>query len=539
MPSNFSFKPLLTKGVFTSCCMALALSLTACGGGSSGGGGGSSSSGGNSNGGSNGGGTTPPPVSTEPSFRIFAANGGVNTGIELWKTDGTTAGTVLVKDINDSGDSEPTSFVMASKDKWFFIANDGVNGRELWTTDGTEAGTKMVKDIRSGATSSSIQELTAFDGGVAFSVFTSVFPYAGSKLWVSDGTEAGTHAVTNISPNANNDSPRELTLVGDKLYFKATGPTGDELYVSDGSDAGTRLVKDIQTGTIPNTPIQLSGNPQFLTSFNNGVFFTAPVPINPNTATGPSIDLEPWYSDGTTTRILKHINPTAGSMPSGWTVSGDRLYFVANDGGSGTALWVTDGTGTGTKMVADPNNTSVTLNNPLNPRTITSVGDRDIFFVAGNNNIGMELWFSDGTTAGTIPLEINPGTSGGYIEHVTAFGKKAIFVAYISNVQNAPIKARAQARAIALQTYQTQLWISDGTVAGTQKLKDLHDTERGKVEQIVPAIFDDNKLLISVDDGVKGIELWITDGTEAGTELVKDINPDALSSNPTFIEVVN
>ena len=38
-------------------------------------------------------------------------------------------------------------------DTLFFAANDGVHGTELWKSDGTEAGTVLVKDINPGVTS--------------------------------------------------------------------------------------------------------------------------------------------------------------------------------------------------------------------------------------------------------------------------------------------------------------------------------------------------------------------------------------------------
>jgi ELWxxDGT repeat protein len=376
----------------------------------------------------------------------------------------------------------------------------------------------MVKDIRVGAASSGPGKMTPFKDGVVFSLFTSVFPSAGSKLWFTDGTDAGTVNDIRLLPSGVAENPADFTVVGDKLFFTASGPKGKELYITDGTGANTLLVKDIQPGTYG--PVQLSGNPQYVTAFNNGVFFTAPVPIDPATATGPSTDLEPWFSGGddSSTNVLKNINPgTVGSFPSGWTVSGDRLYFVANDGTHGTALWATDGTATGTNMVIDTNDSSTALNHSLNPRDIVSMGDRKIFFIAGTSSTGQELSYSDGTAAGTTVLDINTGLDGGYIKNVTRLGNKVVFTALDTT-----------------HLANTQLWISDGTTAGTTMIKTLNNTKVNAVSEIVPAAFDDTKLLIAVDDGVNGEELWITDGTESGTVLLKDINPDAGNGSPVF-----
>src|SRR5687767_4572947 len=82
------------------------------------------------------------------------------TGIELWRTDGTGAGTSLVKDIwpGPASGTSHRSFPSGSSqfdpvivgDVAFFLASDGVHGWELWKSDGSEAGTSMVKEIRPG-----------------------------------------------------------------------------------------------------------------------------------------------------------------------------------------------------------------------------------------------------------------------------------------------------------------------------------------------------------------------------------------------------
>ena len=178
---------------------------------------------------------------------FFAASDGVH-GIELWKSNGTLAGTTMVKDINPSGsnssvlDTDPGGMV-SMNGKAFFTATNGQNGIELWTSDGTATGTKMVKDIVSGGGSSAPRELTVAGGKLFFRAFTALH---GEELWRSDGTGAGTTRLRDIYQGPTSSSPTELTEVGGKLFFQANdGSRGREPWKSDGTATGTTMVSNI------------------------------------------------------------------------------------------------------------------------------------------------------------------------------------------------------------------------------------------------------------------------------------------------------
>ena len=88
-------------------------------------------------------------LTTVGNALYFRADDGTN-GEELWKSDGTASGTVMVKDINSGSSGSYPSGLTAVGNTLYFTADDGTNGEELWKSDGTASGTVMVKDIYSG-----------------------------------------------------------------------------------------------------------------------------------------------------------------------------------------------------------------------------------------------------------------------------------------------------------------------------------------------------------------------------------------------------
>ena len=90
----------------------------------------------------------PPDLTAVGGTLFFTADDGVH-GRELWKSDGTKAGTVLVKDITPRRRCQRLRPVPLTDvgGTLFFTADDGVHGEELWKSDGTKAGTVLVKDI--------------------------------------------------------------------------------------------------------------------------------------------------------------------------------------------------------------------------------------------------------------------------------------------------------------------------------------------------------------------------------------------------------
>ena len=187
-------------------------------------------------------------------------------GKELWKSDGTAAGTAMVKDIYLGSVSSNPANLTDVEGTLFFTAYDDTHGTELWKSDGSEAGTVLVQDIYAGSDSSSPQHLLAV-GDTLF--LTAYEEDHGRELWKSDGATAGTEMIADIYAGSVSSDPQNLTEAGGIVFFSAYEATnGRELYQSDGSTAGTEMVADIYPGSV-------SSNPQDLQALCGTLFFTA------------------------------------------------------------------------------------------------------------------------------------------------------------------------------------------------------------------------------------------------------------------------
>ena len=190
----------------------------------------------------------------------------IDHGIEMWVTDGTSEGTTLLNDIypgpSSSMHPSPSNWDMAQlpDGRVLFTANDGVHGQELWVTDGTEAGTMMLKDINPGEAWS--QPSFSYWALVGREVlFTAVDGTHGNEPWITDGTAEGTRLLKDINPGDANSFISFITGIGGgRALFTATdGTHGRELWSTDGTEAGTVLLRDIFPGgsSMPSHPVPL------------------------------------------------------------------------------------------------------------------------------------------------------------------------------------------------------------------------------------------------------------------------------------------
>jgi ELWxxDGT repeat protein len=415
----------------------------------------------------------------------------VSVGGEPWASDGTVAGSVLLRRI----DSAASSDVAQGGDVggvFVFGADDGVHGDELWRSDGTEAGTWLVADLLPGPDGSSPGSFTSYAGALYFTAFGS----GTAGLWRTDGTAAGTVRVTGpevVSAGA-------VERAGPYLFFDATDAIhGSELWRSDGTTAGTVLVRDLAPG--PSTQA-----PELLTDVNGTLFFRGYDPTE-----GYAL----WKSDGTeagTVRV-EVVRPGPGSADIRYlAAAGGLLFFVADDGLHGMEPWVSNGTDAGTFQVRDvrPGPASSL------PRFVTGAGGL-AFFSASDGPTGYEPWRSDGTEAGTFRLaDIFPGATGSAPSPMTPVGDTVLFAADDGVGGH-------------------ELWRSDGTEAGTARVREIAPGVERSLGEYQPLGAWGGWAFFAASDGEHGQELWRSDGTTAGTTLVQDLRPGPMASAPAIV----
>jgi len=268
----------------------------------------------------------------------FQANNGVN-GIELWKSDGTEAGTILLKDIFPgvipSGinagtpfSGNPSNFTLLNG-VVYFAASGGEETHEVWKTDGTIAGTVLVKDIYSGIPGYVLTNFVNLNGTLIFTIYGGA---SGNELWKSDGTAAGT-ALIKAMPGGNFDN--HPTVMNGALYFLE----GDGLWKSDGTAAGTVLLKE-KGGTFSLSPeLVIAINNQLFFTGNDDVHGVE-LWKSDGTAAGTVLlkDIYPGNSNSDINAFSKVGNKLMFSADNG--ISGNEIW--SSDGTAAGTLMVQD-----------------------------------------------------------------------------------------------------------------------------------------------------------------------------------------------------
>jgi ELWxxDGT repeat protein len=432
-------------------------------------------------------------------YVYFAGNDGVH-GNELWRTNGTAAGTTLVMDFNvgnASSSGNPRDLTVVG-DRMFLTASIPGASAATYTIDlggtpqattvtGGQAGTQTTGGTLMGAVNGKAL-LYHYDGstyrlyglGSSGSVFAGItattnnvdgnhpaatvggWAYYGQTIglnsatepWRTDGTTA--EQVKEIVTGVNGSGPFDWIATGNRAYFTADdGTHGRELYVTDGTDGGTQIVHE-------HHPLNVATSITQWTTNGNVLYY---VPNDP--ATGQEV----WRTEGTeaTTRVVKDITPGVGG-------SGQIQLFPFKDGFGmlrGSDIYVSDGTDAGTTLLGTVDGDG------YGPAYPTAIGSR-FYFRGGFSPYGSPLWRSDGTPAGTFALTAGAfdGTNTGspFAGPPVQLGDKIIFTAQYPHAVGDPVPGSAR-RIYVLDTSQadetrraTTAPSISGTAAVGQKL---------------------------------------------------------------------
>jgi ELWxxDGT repeat protein len=252
------------------------------------------------------------------------------SGAELYKSDGTAAGTLLVKDINPGPTGSRPHSLMNVGGTLFFFADDGT-GLALWKSDGSAAGTVMVKSLASMFPYGSTGQDFAYQGRFFFEIKTHDGVH---QLWSSDGTDAGTGPFTDHNGVILDSTLGVFTINGHDYL------AGGNLYQTDGTPAGTTLTysggKALRATSI--------GNTLYFCGFNNG-------------------SLALYASDGTDagTTLITRLPNTSAALADMRNLNGTLLFRAdnRNPGGALGDIWRSDGAAGGTYTLASVDGLSI------------------------------------------------------------------------------------------------------------------------------------------------------------------------------------
>jgi ELWxxDGT repeat protein len=379
---------------------------------------------------------------------------------ELWRSDGTDAGTQMVHDIRIQ--TRPSSAINLPKP-----ITHGSYTYYIAITSASDEHRSLLRTHRSDGTTQSIIEnpqldvaaITEYDGNM-YAVDYNVSSDT-ARLWSIDdasGTLTKLGEYSGVQPKIN-----ALACAAGSLYLIAKNGSQDDL-----------MRYDIATKAISTS--HSSASIRWVAAVDDTLFFSA---------ADSTHGLELWWYDGTTKHVEDIWSGAAPSTPKQPTVLQDWLYFVADDGtGNGGAdLWRIKKDGTSLMQISDIDNSASLLGDPMIGMLYAT--DDAIYFSAEENDAGFYLWrhTPDTTTVeklDTVPLPMQYASIGNTL------------YCLISGTSNNQLTRITRTQATVLDEEptklygtvgdqivygkivdgKTQVWIGDGTTANASALVD-------------------------------------------------------------------
>ncbi|HEV7667572.1 MAG TPA: hypothetical protein VGS22_03545 [Thermoanaerobaculia bacterium] len=514
--------------------------------------------------------STATPTAVAGPRRIFFTHSTPATGRELWTSDGTPAGTRMVKDLAPGPASSFSHRLVWFRDRLWFFALDG-----LWTSDGRASGTRRIATVGTG--------IQAGPAGTRLLFFAAAPGASEARLWSSDGTAAGTRVLPGVAPLESSQIQPFAATGTDAFFFvsRFESPARDEVWASDGTPSRTRRLAQFRFDAVRPEFVVVGSRVGFIASddehgpelwtSDGKPAGTRALDICPGECSGAfdvgaSDGSRVWFSgDGDTngselwtsdltpagTHLVKDIAPGfSSSSPEAFLVGGGKAFFTTRIFGQ-ESLWVSDGTAAGTRELARPPDEDTSLQLGLG-----TIANGRFFFSRTDEEHGSEPWVSDGTVAGTALIsDLEPSQDGGSFPYALRAGAGRCF--FFANADfnsdetelwssngtvagtvlanrfdnerfapsNGTIRAADLGSRIALLDVQfsdqAEIWISDGTAGGTFRADSNDQQPTGRFRAI------GGRLYFEASDAEHGLELWTTDGTPAGTVRLSDFeNPD-------------
>lgn len=410
---------------------------------------------------------------------FFACTG--SDGNELRRSNGIQDGIITVSDIGLAG-SNPTGFIKFGN-YTYFAADDGINGRELWRTDGTEAGTNLFKSINSGFASASPDHfLVVTNGAISTLFFVADNGTHGRELWKTDGTSIGTKRISDINPGGGDAGINNLVSLNGVLHFTAFGSLA----------AGDRIYKTNPDLLSVSNPFGVLTNANNLVAIGSTLYFTQ-----------SATDVAPKLCKlvGVIVSTIKSFTLIPGGqypIPQQLIAVGNRLFFTAADAAHGRELWTSTGTNLSTVRISE----IMAGSEDASIYYMTNFNGTLHFSAKRVNDIGFRIFKTNAAATAVT-------TTGGIQENafnLTVVGASLFFGQYPNLTPDLPSLCKLEAGVTTiLKTFDP---MPNGQSSGPS-----HLTAAG------------NKLFFTATTATTGRELWISDGTAAGTISTSDMRP--------------